>query len=102
MIAEHIERSGLLDVHVDAIAWVEQRKAAHEGNPAFGKLVSAVIWTGDPSKDDEPLVPVDPAVLIDRINTDGLPLYRGHDPGFPAGRVLSAKLFASPSGKRFV
>jgi hypothetical protein len=100
MTAEHIERPSLLDGHADAITWVEQRKAAHEGNPAFGKLVSAVIWTDDPSKDDEPLVPVDPAVLIDWINTDGMPLYRGHDPGFPAGRVLAAKLFATPSGKR--
>jgi len=50
MTAEHIERPSLLDGHADAITWVEQTKVAHEGNPVFGKLVSAVIWTDGPRK----------------------------------------------------
>jgi hypothetical protein len=102
MTAEHIERPSLLDGHADAITWVEQQKVAHEGNPVFGNLVSAVIWTDGPSKNDELVVPVDPAVLVDRINTDGLPLYREHDPGFPVGRVLAAKRFTSTADAQFV
>ena len=102
MTAEHVERSSLLEGHADANAWVERRKAAFEGARAFGKIVSAVIWTHDPNKDREAMVPLDPAVLTGWINSDGLPLYRGHDPGFPVGRVLAAELFADASGKRFV
>jgi hypothetical protein len=98
-----IEPSNLLEGHPAANAWCERRKSMFVGNPAYGKLVSAVIWTDRAGEGGgEPIVPVDPAVLTGWINTDGLPLLKGHDPGFPAGRMLAAELFTSSGGRRFV
>ena len=98
-----IEPSNLLEGHPAANAWCERRKSMFVGNPAYGKLVSAVIWTDRAGEGGgEPIVPVDPAVLTGWINTDGLPLLKGHDPGFPVGRMLAAELFTSSGGRRFV
>jgi len=40
--------------------------------------------------------------LVEEINTKGLPMFKGHDPGFPVGRTVAAKLFTSPGGVKFV
>jgi len=69
---------------------------------ALGKIVSAVLWTDDVCPEGEPIGGDDPSALIEEINAQGLPTFRGHDPGFPVGRTLAAKLFTSPSGVKFV
>lgn len=101
---DSVEHFNLLEGHPEANAWCERQKSIYSGNPAYGKLLSAVVWTdgGSEAGGGEPIVPVDPAVLMGWINTDGLPLLKGHDPGFPAGRTLAAELFTSSGGRRFV
>lgn len=94
--------SGLVNDTPEASAWVDRAKAEYSNGHTFGKIASAVFWTDAPGPEGEPVGGADPSDLIAEINTDGLPMFRGHDPGFPVGRVLAAKLFTSPSGVRFV
>jgi len=86
----------------EALAWVERGIAQHSNDRAFGKIAFGVIWTDDPGSDGEPVGTPAPLELIAEINTKGLPMFRGHDPGFLVGRVVAAKLFTSPDGAEFV
>jgi len=86
----------------EASAWVDRAIAEHSNDRAFGKIVSGVLWTDELGPEGEPVGSADPSELIAEINAKGLPMFRGHDPGFPVGRILAAKLFTSPSGLRFV
>ena len=85
-----------------ALVWVKQEKIKHSGNCIFGKIVSSVIWTDNVDHGDEPVGGADPSSLITEINAEGLPLLRGHDPGFPIGKVLAAELFTNSNSVRFV
>jgi hypothetical protein len=85
----------------EASAWVGRAITEHSNDRVFGKIISAVIWTDEPGPDGTPVVNVDPSNLIVAINAEGLPMFRGHDPGLPVGRTLAAKLFTSPSGVKF-
>ncbi len=84
----------------EASAWVERGTAEHSNDLVFGKMAFGVIWTDD--SDGEPVGSPGPSELIAEINTTGWPMFRGHDPGFPVGRTVAAKLFRSPSGVKFV
>jgi hypothetical protein len=92
----------LIDETPGASAWVERYLAAlPEGND-LGSLVSAVVWTDGYLDDGQPIGGSDPSMIVNEINEQGLTLLRGHDPGLPAGRVIAAQAFTSPSGTRFV
>lgn len=86
----------------DASAWVEERINTPPQGGAPGRLVSAVIWTDSYLQDGEPIGGSDPSPIVDEINRTGIPLLHRHDPGRPAGRVIAARAFTSPSGVRFV
>jgi hypothetical protein len=91
-----------IDETPDAKAWVEQYLASAQTKEQLGRLVSAVIWTDGVLEDGEPVGGVDPSAIVSEINEQGWPLLIGHDPGLPAGRVIAARAFTSPSGTRFV
>ena len=86
----------------EATSWVVYEKSQRIGNSVFGNFHAGVIWIDDRDLDGEPIGGEDPSEMIAQINRDGWPLYRGHDPRFPSGRVIAAKPFVSPSGKSFV
>jgi hypothetical protein len=87
----------------EAIAWIDRVKAVYSGNQVFGKTASAVIWADTTGPDGEQLVPIeDPRALVVDINTNGYPLLKGHDPGFPVGKVLTAEVFTSSDGATFI
>jgi hypothetical protein len=95
--------SRLLEENAEAAAWVEQAKIALGREGAFGEVKGAVIWSDAKGPDGKYLVPIDdPAALVAEINTKGFPLLKGHDPGFPVGRVPSAALFTGTSGTTFI
>src|SRR5579872_6364167 len=91
----------LIDETPEACAWVDRFASEYDGHRS-GKLLSGVIWTDTYSKDGEAIGGNDPSRLIQEINEHGFPMLKGHDPGFPVGRVLIAQEFRSPSGVRFV
>lgn len=92
----------LLNDTPEALAWVDQTISTSSKEGALGTIVSAVLWTDDVCPDGEPVGGDDPSALINEINAQGLPMFRGHDPGFPVGRTLAAKLFTGPGGVKFV
>ena len=94
--------TSLLANTTEVAAWVDQVKKTYSGNHVFGKIVGSVIWTDQTGQDGTSLVSADPQKLVTEINTTGMPLFKGHDPGFPVGRVLAAQIFDSPRGTRFV
>ena len=85
-----------------ASAWVDRAIIEHSNDRVLGKIVGGVPWTDEAGPDGGPVGSIEPSDLIAEINTKGLPMFKGHDPGFPVGRALAAKLFTSPSGIRFV
>ncbi|UTY57700.1 hypothetical protein [Massilia sp. erpn] len=92
--------SELLD-DVNASAWVKEAINRHS-NGIFGQIKPAVIWTDKLAENGEPIVPIDPAILVAKINSDQQPLLHNHDPGKPKGQILEAESFTSTDGKRFV
>ena len=94
--------SDLIADNAEATAWIDELKAAHSHDSAFGKIVGSVIWSDATGPDGGQLVPVDPVALVADINTNGFSLLKGHDPGFPLGRVLAAEVFTGASGGKFV
>jgi len=94
--------SDLITETPEAYSWVICEKSQHTEDAVFGNFHSGVIWIDDVDVDGEPIGGSDPSEMIAQINSKGWPLYRGHDPGFPSGRVIAAKLFVSPSGRKFV
>jgi hypothetical protein len=86
----------------DACSWVAHEKSRLSGDSVFGSFQTGVVWTDEQCLDGEIIGGTDPSTMIDQINNVGWPLYRGHDPGFPSGRSIAAKLFISPSGRKFV
>jgi hypothetical protein len=94
--------SDLIADNPEATAWVDEVKAAHRHDPAFGRVAGSVIWSDATGSDGQQLVPVDPVALAAGINTNGFSLLKGHDPGFPLGKVLAAKVFTEQSGGKFV
>lgn len=90
----------LVDETPEASAWVKQAVTNHSNDRFFGKTVSAVLWADDP--DGDPVGGDEPSELIAEINAHGLPMFKGHDPGFPVGRTVAAQLFTSPAGVKFV
>jgi hypothetical protein len=97
------EYPSLIQETSEALAWVDHVKSAYWGSKIFGKITSGVIWCDERGSDGKQLVPIDdPGALASDINTNGFPLLRGHDPGFPVGKVLRAEVFASPDGVTFI
>jgi hypothetical protein len=92
----------LLADNAEAMAWVEQAKATYSSNREFGKILGSVIWSDATGADGAQLVPMDPLALVAAINANGFALLKGHDPGFPLGKVLTAAVFASSDGTIFV
>ncbi len=91
----------LIADNAEAAEWVDRIKKAHTGNGAFGKVVSSVIWSDRRGPDGKLLVSADPEDIVARVK-NGMRLLKGHDPGFPLGRVLAAASFTSSDGERFV
>lgn len=94
--------SDLIAETPEAYNWVIREKSQYTGGATFGNFHPGVIWVDDVDVDGEPIGETDPSEMIAQINSEGWPLYRGHDPGFPSGRVIAAKLFVDPSGRKFV
>lgn len=94
--------SDLITETPEACSWIAREKARRTGDYAFGSFQAGVIWVNEPCPDGEIIGGTDPSTMIDQINNEGWPLYRGHDPGLPSGRSIAAKLFVSPSGRKFV
>ncbi|HWH57996.1 MAG TPA: hypothetical protein VN682_10215 [Terriglobales bacterium] len=92
----------LIDETPDATAWVKRSLSGVPNAESLGRLATAVLWTDNYLQGGEPIGGSDPSPIVDEINQRGLPLLHGHDPGRPAGRVVAAQAFASPSGTRFV
>lgn len=93
----------LIEKNPEAVSWVNQVKSAYSRNRVFGKIVSSVIWSSATGPDGNELVPIgDPQDLVIKINTDRYPLLKGHDPGFPVGKVLRAQAFTSAGGLTFI
>lgn len=86
----------------EAYSWVMRKKLECLGDYVFGHFEPGVIWIDNSSVGGEPIGVTDPSVLVSEINTKGWPLYRGHDPGLPSGKVIAAKLFISQNGINFV
>jgi hypothetical protein len=86
----------------EAQRWVSEVKGAHSGT-VFGKLRGGVIWSDATGQDGEWLVPVDPSTIVDIVNNaDGMKLLKGHDPGFPLGKIVAAAHFTTSTGRNFV
>lgn len=85
-----------------ATAWVEEEKAARSRGNAFERLMGAVVWVDEPGANHEALGGNDPTSLIAEINETGQPIFLGHDPGAPTGRIVAAREFADARGVRFV
>jgi hypothetical protein len=85
--------SDLIAGCAEASAWVERTIAALNRNGTFGKIVSAVVWSDATAPDGELLVDADPAKLVASVSTTDYLILRGHDPGFPLGKVLAAEAF---------
>jgi hypothetical protein len=94
--------SNLIAETPEACSWIAREKSKRTGDSVFGSFQAGVIWIDEPSPDGEIIGGVDPSTMVDQINNEGWPLYQGHDPGFPIGRTITAKIFVSPSGKSFV
>jgi hypothetical protein len=94
--------SDLIAETSEACSWIAREKSRLTGSSVFGSFKAGVIWIDEPCPDGEVIGGRDPSIMIDDINNESWPLNRGHDPGFPTGRVISAKLFVSPSGRKFV
>jgi hypothetical protein len=86
----------------EASKWIAHEKSKRTGDCVFGSFQAGVMWVDEPCPDGEMIGGTDPSPIIDEINNEGWPLYRGHDPGFPSGRSIAAKLFVTPNGKSFV
>ena len=94
--------SDLIAETPEACTWVAREKSRRTEDSVFGSFQAGVIWVDEPCPDGELIGGTDPSTMIDQINNEGWPSYRGHDPGFPSGRSIAAKLFVSPSGRKFV
>jgi hypothetical protein len=94
--------SSLINDTPEASDWINRAITENSKNRVLGKIVSAVLWTDKPGPEGEPVGGADPSEIIEEINTKGWPMFRGHDPGYPVGRMLAANLFTSPSGVRFI
>ncbi len=94
--------SNLITKTPEACSWIAREKSRRTGDSIFGSFQGGVIWIDKPCSDGEIIGGADPSTMIDQINNEGWPLYRGHDPGFPSGRSIAAKLFVRPSGQSFV
>lgn len=94
--------STILSEHEEAKNWAEEQEEVLSRLGIFGTIARGVLWTDAAGPDGTPIVPGDPADLVDEINTSRMPLLKGHDPGVPVGQVLAAKQFTTKSGERFV
>ena len=94
--------SNLINETPEASNWIDSETPSSTEKIAFGRFIPAVIWTDEPDTDGNPIGVADPSRMISQINIDGWPLYQGHDPGKPSGRVIAASLFVSPRNRKFV
>ena len=94
--------TGLISDTPEAGEWARNNLAERKPNEIFGKFEAGVVWSDAKGRNGETLVPVDQIAMVDEINAEGVTLLKGHDPGFPVGRVLSAASFTSPAGISFV
>lgn len=92
----------LISETADAASWVRQAQSEHVPGEIFGTIRPSVIWADVKGPNGEDLIAVDPLAIIDDVKLGNLSLLKGHDPGFPVGKVLSAAVFASPEGTRFI
>lgn len=81
--------------------WLDAAILRHS-NGIFGKVSPAVIWSDVRGDDGELVVPVDPLILVGRINNTPHALLHNHDPGRPKGRILESAKFETEGGRKFV
>lgn len=84
-----------------AQAWADSVISSHSTG-IFGELVPAIIWTDVSDDDGNLLVPLDPSVLVAKINSNPLSLLHNHDPGKPKGQTILSASFETQDGKKFV
>ncbi len=94
--------SNLIKKTPDADNWVRESLAQNKPNAIFGKIQAGVVWADVKGRDGKTLVAINPNSIVDEINSKGFDLLKGHDPGFPIGKVLSAATFMASDGTRFV
>lgn len=93
--------SNLFEETPAAQAWADSVISSHSTG-IFGELVPAVIWTDVSDDDGNLLVPLDPLVLVARINSTPLSLLHNHDPGKPKGQTIESAAFETEGGRKFV
>lgn len=86
----------------EATAWMAEAMEMYVDREIFGSVESSVVWTSAVDADGNLIVPLDPEDLAASINAAPFPLLEGHDPGRPAGKVLSARAFRLANGEQFV
>lgn len=96
------DMSPLMKEHAEAGAWVEEQREALSQHRAFARIEGCIVWADTRDTNGNQLVPVDSQAILDEINSEGLPLLVGHDPGAPSGRIMAARLFTDADGRRFV
>lgn len=92
----------LIDETPEALSWIAKSLVTFSSLPKLGKLVSGVVWT-DESRYAGDMIP-DAALnaYVANINESGLPMFKGHDPGLPVGRIIAAQQFTTPNATAFI
>lgn len=93
--------SNLIDKTPAALAWVKEALEENKSN-IYSELVSAVLWTEQRNEAGDLIVPADPDVLVNKINSFPMIVLHNHDPGKPVGQVLRSAKFYSDAGQCFV
>src|SRR5579859_3082926 len=85
----------------EAMAWVTKQISEFSNDPVFNNVVPAILWTSNKCVDGT-IIPISAQNLVEKVHTEGLPVLRGHDPGLPQGKVLTAKAFIGKDNTAFV
>lgn len=92
----------LIDDVPEASEWAEHTMRALANPSVYGRLTTAVLWASVDDADRETSVDIDPDTFANEVSELGLPVFKGHDPGFPAGKALAARTFRHPSKRTFI
>lgn len=94
--------SNLIEETLEALSWQAEEINRHRSSRVFSTLQAGVMWTDRVYHDEVVIGGSNPSEWVSQINSEAWPLYKGHDPGFLIGKVISARLFTSPNGVSFV
>ena len=92
----------LIDETPEALSWIANSLAAYSSLPKLGKLVSGVVWTDESRYAGDTIPDAALTTYVANINESGLPMFKGHDPGIPVGRIIAAQQFTTPNATTFI